>query len=65
MRLTTGEFENMFTKIVKSFDLGGNNWVWALYEYKDKWVECYFRGNYFGGMHSTKRYERILYSMAI
>ena len=57
MRRNPEEFEKAWHEMVEKLGLNGNCWVIEIYVKRKRWVEAYLRGNFFGEMRNTQRYE--------
>ena len=53
------EFDNQWLQVMTKYDVLSNKHVIGLFQIKYFWVPCYLRGNFFGGMTSTRRLESI------
>ncbi|XP_014523111.1 protein FAR-RED IMPAIRED RESPONSE 1-like [Vigna radiata var. radiata] len=44
-------------KMITIFSLQTNEWLYSLYEEQSRWVPCYLRNTFWGGMSTTQRSE--------
>lgn len=56
---TEERFEHKWRQIVQRHNVETHEWVLKMYNEKTMWAEAYLRGNFFGGMRSTQRLERM------
>jgi zinc finger SWIM domain-containing protein 3 len=57
--LTVTEWEAAWHYMVVMNSLENNKWVASMYNKRDKWAEAFFRDNFFAGICSTQRCERM------
>lgn len=57
--LTIDEWEAAWHYMVVMNGLENNKWVTSMYNKRDKWAEAFFRGDFFAGVCSTQRCERM------
>ncbi|XP_047950745.1 protein FAR1-RELATED SEQUENCE 2-like isoform X1 [Salvia hispanica] len=56
---TSEEFNKMWHKMVKQFDLADDKWVQSLYDDRRKWVPTYMRGVFLGGFCTVERSQSV------
>ncbi|RVW59745.1 Protein FAR1-related sequence 7 [Vitis vinifera] len=57
MRGNEEEFEKVWHEMVANLGLNENRWVTEIYGKRKRWAEAYLRGNFFGGMRTTQRFN--------
>nr|XP_027093638.1 protein FAR1-RELATED SEQUENCE 5-like [Coffea arabica] len=58
-KFSTLEFEDRWARLVNECGVVENEWVKKLYRRRRLWAEAYLRGNFFAGMRSTQRCEKM------
>nr|XP_027098813.1 protein FAR1-RELATED SEQUENCE 5-like [Coffea arabica] len=58
-KCSTLEFEDRWARLVNECGVVENEWVKKLYRRRRLWAEAYLRGNFFAGMRSTQRCEKM------
>ncbi|XP_027156377.1 protein FAR1-RELATED SEQUENCE 5-like [Coffea eugenioides] len=59
MNSTTINFETRWAGVVRRFRLENNEWVKKMYRKRELWAMAFLRGNFFGGVRSTQRCEKM------
>ncbi|XP_050387558.1 protein FAR-RED IMPAIRED RESPONSE 1-like [Argentina anserina] len=57
--LTISEWESQWNYFVTMNQLENNSWVNSMYDRRQRWAEAFFRDQFFGGVCSTQRCERM------
>ncbi|XP_027181850.1 protein FAR1-RELATED SEQUENCE 5-like [Coffea eugenioides] len=59
MNCSQDQFEFEWASMVSKLHLGNNEWVKKIHKKKEQWAVAYLRGNFFAGMRSTQRCEKM------
>ncbi|KAG5116873.1 hypothetical protein JHK84_042986 [Glycine max] len=52
-------FEEEWKRLMKEYNLEGNEWLQGLYRIKESWIPIFNRSTFFAGMNTTQRSEGI------
>ncbi|XP_037482142.1 protein FAR1-RELATED SEQUENCE 6-like [Triticum dicoccoides] len=55
--LTVAEFEVAWMHMIEKYDLGDNEWLKGLYNYRHRWVPAFVKDAFWAGMSTTQRSE--------
>ncbi|XP_020232603.1 protein FAR1-RELATED SEQUENCE 1 isoform X2 [Cajanus cajan] len=54
---TKEQFEKRWGKMVERFELGGESWLWDIYEDREQWMPVFMKGRSLAGMSTVQRSE--------
>ena len=56
---TSEQFEKRWWKMVDKFNLGDDNWLYSIYEDRERWIPTYMNDTFLAGMSTMQRSESI------